>query len=245
MVEVHYYDPYDFTLNTNSSITQWGSYATVPSKTETWANESYADGQFQKMKSKFIDRGYAVILGEYGAIARLALGGSALNDDYARYRLYYMQYISRSLGRHGLVPVYWDNGYTGNNAMGLFDRSTGARAYPDIIRAIVDTVLTTNGATGVNLLNAYPNSNRVSLTQNYPNPFNPSTTISFNLPSRTFVSLKVFDLLGEEVASLVSGELPAGRYSEQWNASLLPSGIYFCRVHAGSSTETRKLVLMR
>ena len=139
MVEVHYYDPYDFTLNTSSSITKWGKNATNPAKTETWANESYADGQFQKMKTKFIDNGYAVILGEYGVIARLTLGSVALNAEYARYRRYYMQYITRSLDRHGLVPFYWDNGDTGNNSMGLFNRSTGAQAYPDIIKATVDT----------------------------------------------------------------------------------------------------------
>jgi len=245
MVEVHYYDPYDFTLNTNSTITQWGSYATDPGKVETWANESYADGQFQKMKTKFIDHGYAVILGEYGVTARLALGSPALNADHARYRLYYMQYITRSIDRHGLVPFYWDNGYTGNNAMGIFDRSTGARAYPEIIKGLVDTILTTNGATGVNTRNAYPNPTRFSLTQNYPNPFNPSTAISFNIPSRSLVSLKVFDLLGKEVATIVSGELPAGSYTERWDASTMTSGIYFYRLQAGSSTETKKLVLLR
>ena len=60
-VEVHYYDPYNFTLNENTTITQWGKYANQPSKTETWANESYADAQFQKMKTKFINNGYGVI----------------------------------------------------------------------------------------------------------------------------------------------------------------------------------------
>jgi len=137
MAEVHYYDPYDFTLNTSSSITQWGMNATDPAKTETWANESYADGQFQLMKTKFIDNGIPVILGEYGAITRLNLGSSALNSEYAGYRLYYMQYITQSLVSHGLVPIYWDNGGTGNNGMGLFNRSTGAVAYHDIIKAIM------------------------------------------------------------------------------------------------------------
>ena len=54
MVEVHYYDPYNFTLNENTTLIQWGKNATDPSKTETWANEAYADGQFQKMKTKQI-----------------------------------------------------------------------------------------------------------------------------------------------------------------------------------------------
>jgi endoglucanase len=152
MVEVHYYDPYNFALNSGSTITQWGSYSTVPGSTETWANESYADGQFQKMKTKFIDNGYAVIVGEYGVIARLNLGSTALNAEFARYRRYYMEYITRSIDRHGLVPFYWDNGYTGNNNMGLFNRENGARAYPDILNDIVDTLITTNGSTGINIL---------------------------------------------------------------------------------------------
>jgi len=84
-----------------------------------------------------------------------------------------------------------------------------------------------------------------SLEQNYPNPFNPTTTISFILPSKSFVSLKVFDALGRQVASLVNEELPAGRYTQQWDAAGLPSGIYFYRLQTGSYTETKKLVLLR
>jgi len=88
-------------------------------------------------------------------------------------------------------------------------------------------------------------SSKFSLCQNYPNPFNPATTISFTLPSRSFVSLKVSDGLGREVATIVSGEMSAGSYSKQWDASGLPSGVYFYRLQAGSFTETKKLILLR
>ncbi|MFZ5946778.1 MAG: FG-GAP-like repeat-containing protein [Stygiobacter sp.] len=84
-----------------------------------------------------------------------------------------------------------------------------------------------------------------SLEQNYPNPFNPSTRISFNLPTDVFVSLKVFDVLGREVSTLIAEELPAGTHSREWNGSALPSGIYFYRLWAGSYIETRKLVILR
>jgi hypothetical protein len=84
-----------------------------------------------------------------------------------------------------------------------------------------------------------------SLKQNYPNPFNPSTIISFEIPSKSIVTLKVFDVIGREVATIVSGELPAGNYTRQWNAQGLSGGIYFCRLKAGSFTETRKLILLR
>jgi endoglucanase len=241
LVEVHYYDPYDFTINTGAGyVTQWGQNAP---KSESWANESYADGQFQKMKTKFIDKGYGVLLGEYGAMARLSLGSTALNTAYAGYRHYYMQYITRSLERHGLVPMYWDNGYTGDNNMGIFNRSTGAQAYPDIIKALVDT--TSINSTGVESQPSMQIPSRGALQQNFPNPFNPSTNISFNIPSRSFVTLKIVDLLGKEVATIVSEQMPAGTYSRQWNTANEPSGVYFCQMQAGAYRETKKLVLLR
>jgi hypothetical protein len=84
-----------------------------------------------------------------------------------------------------------------------------------------------------------------SLSQNYPNPFNPSTTISFRLPSKSFVSLKIFDLIGREVATIVSEEMSAGSYSQQWNAFNISSGIYFYRLQAGTYLETKKLILLK
>ena len=83
------------------------------------------------------------------------------------------------------------------------------------------------------------------LSQNYPNPCNPSTTISFTLPSRSFVTLKIFDLLGREVSTIVSGELQAGSYTRQWNAANMASGVYFYGLTAGSFVETKKLILLK
>ncbi|MFN0158687.1 MAG: Omp28-related outer membrane protein [Bacteroidota bacterium] len=83
------------------------------------------------------------------------------------------------------------------------------------------------------------------LHQNFPNPFNPSTEISFTLPTQSFVSLKIFNLLGEEVATIVSDELQAGNYSRQWTPEGLSSGVYFYRLKAGSFSETRKLALLK
>jgi hypothetical protein len=84
-----------------------------------------------------------------------------------------------------------------------------------------------------------------SLEQNYPNPFNPTTTISFSLPSKSFVSLKVFDITGREVATIVSEEMSSGTYSRLWNAANVSSGIYFYRIQTGSYTQTKKLVLLK
>jgi hypothetical protein len=84
-----------------------------------------------------------------------------------------------------------------------------------------------------------------SLSQNYPNPFNPSTSISFSLLSKSFVSLKIFDLLGKEVATIVSEEMSAGSHSRIWNAANMSSGIYFYRLQAGLYSETKKLILLK
>jgi hypothetical protein len=83
------------------------------------------------------------------------------------------------------------------------------------------------------------------LIQNYPNPFNPSTTISYQIPKINFVTLKVYDVLGNEITILVNNKKPAGSYEIEWNASDLPSGIYFYQLHAGSYIETKKMILLK
>ncbi len=83
------------------------------------------------------------------------------------------------------------------------------------------------------------------LAQNYPNPFNPSTTISFGLPEESHVTLKVHNLLGEEVATLVEGLRPAGKYNVTFAPEGLPSGVYFYTLRAGEARFTRRLVLMK
>ncbi|MCG3158757.1 MAG: hypothetical protein DKINENOH_05401 [bacterium] len=84
-----------------------------------------------------------------------------------------------------------------------------------------------------------------NLEQNYPNPFNPTTTIVFALPRVSFVTLKVYNLLGEDVATLVAEKLPAGKHQRVWEASGLASGIYLYRLQASGFVQTRKLILVR
>lgn len=86
---------------------------------------------------------------------------------------------------------------------------------------------------------------RFNLEQNYPNPFNPTTTISFSLPSKSFVSLKVFDVVGREVATLLDGIEEPGLKLVTFNANGLVSGVYYYRLQTTSFTETKKLTLLR
>lgn len=84
-----------------------------------------------------------------------------------------------------------------------------------------------------------------TLNQNYPNPFNPSTTINYYLPKDGVVTLKVFDVLGKEVATLINEHKLAGKHSINFNASNLASGIYFYRINVNEYAETKKLILMK
>lgn len=83
------------------------------------------------------------------------------------------------------------------------------------------------------------------LQQNFPNPFNPSTIISYDIPKRSHVKLVIYDIFGRQVEELVDSEKTPGRYQVTFDASGLPSGVYYYRLEAGSFTETKKLILLR
>jgi len=102
-----------------------------------------------------------------------------------------------------------------------------------------------NTGTALDVKEADMTPKEFSLSQNYPNPFNPTTLISFQLPASGFVRLRVFDLLGKEVATLAEGERPAGSYQVSFDGSRLSSGIYLYRLEAGELTITKKLVLLK
>lgn len=83
------------------------------------------------------------------------------------------------------------------------------------------------------------------LMQNYPNPFNPTTKISFSIPKFTHVTLKVFDVLGREISSLLNKDFNAGKYEVEFNGKELSSGVYFYTLMADDFIETKKLLLMK
>ena len=99
-------------------------------------------------------------------------------------------------------------------------------------------------STGINFISSEIPSN-YSLFQNYPNPFNPSTNIKYQISKNSFVILKVYDLLGREISTLVNELQKAGVYEVQFSNSELTSGIYFYRMQAGNYSETKKMVYIK
>ena len=83
------------------------------------------------------------------------------------------------------------------------------------------------------------------LSNNFPNPFNPSTTIRYSIPQSTNVTIKVFDILGNEIETLVNKEKPTGTYELTWYAENLPSGIYFYQLKSDNYLETKKMILLK
>lgn len=134
MVEVHYYDPWQFCgLESDESWGKWAGlwgadykqYATgdLAGRAATWGEESYVKDQFAKMKTNFVDKGYPVILGEYAVMRRSSLTGDALTHHLDS-RAYYLKYVTEQAKNYGLAPFYWDNGGLGDKACGIFNRST-------------------------------------------------------------------------------------------------------------------------
>ena len=107
--------------------------------------------------------------------------------------------------------------------------------YSDTVTIIVTSV----GSTSLTFPKVY------SLSQNYPNPFNPSTIIKYDVAKESFVSLKIYDMLGREVKTLVNEDKPAGSYEIKFNASNLSSGIYFYRIKAGEFVQSKKMILLK
>lgn len=107
----------------------------------------------------------------------------------------------------------------------------------------LDDVLVKGPATDVRRETGLPSE--VSLRQNYPNPFNPSTRIEWGIAARTRVTLKIFDLLGREIGTLINAEMDPGTYSAAWDATGFPAGAYFYTLQAGDQRLTKRLVLLK
>ena len=99
--------------------------------------------------------------------------------------------------------------------------------------------------TGLGISDEAPIASRYELGQNYPNPFNPTTHIRFNIPETANAKLTVFNVMGEEVATLVNGVMQAGGHTVSWNAASMPTGVYFYQLESGNFSQTKKLLLVK
>ncbi len=129
--------------------------------------------------------------------------------------------------------------------LSIRDRVGGA-----LINTVVkdgQSIVITNPALESFQINTIDLPTAFKLDQNYPNPFNPTTTINYSVPKTSFVIIKVYDVLGNELKTLVNEEKKAGNYRTQLNTASKQwaSGVYFYRMSAGGFTETKKLILMK
>ena len=147
MVEIHNYDPFDFTLSSTSSCLYWGS--PYPSQSAcSWAQEAYIDDYYSQVKSEWVDKGVPVIVGEYAANLRSSLTGSQLSTHMAS-RQYWINYVTKAAYQRGIKSFYWDNGVRENGGK-LFDRNTGAVTDQGIVDAIMSALGTTPPPTSGN-----------------------------------------------------------------------------------------------
>ncbi|MGN0642103.1 MAG: glycoside hydrolase family 5 protein [Huintestinicola sp.] len=135
MISVHYYDPYNFTLDENisSAKTQWGKYAVE--NYDSWGQEDYVDSQMKKLNDAFVSQGYPVVIGEMGVQDKTFMSESA-NE----FRRYWCEYVVKAAKANGCIPVYWDNGWNGDKGFGLIDRKTLEVTQLELIEAMIRAI---------------------------------------------------------------------------------------------------------
>jgi hypothetical protein len=172
----------------------------------------------------------AMYVGETGVGAGVIMLNAAATYSQFAFPIGYDQGFSGTPDRCGIAIQITDASGSGTNV------SLGSEMYIDDLELSMDVVSDVEDQT---------QPLTFQLEQNYPNPFNPSTRIKYQIAENDFVSLKVYDVLGNEVATLVNEEQTMGNYSATFNASSLSSGTYFYKLQTGSFVETKKMVLMK
>jgi endoglucanase len=135
LVEVHFYDPWDF-CGEGGSVYLWGKDFVGQQHLSTWGQEDWVDQAFAMMKTSFVDKKVPVVLGEFGVVYHATLAPAEL-AKHVKARNYYFNYVTKAAVKHGIVPFVWDNGQTGDKGNGLFDRKTNKVAFPDAVNAII------------------------------------------------------------------------------------------------------------
>jgi N-acetylneuraminic acid mutarotase len=172
---------------------------------------------------------------------------------------YYPDGASLAPGTGSRTPFYKYNGHTASDTLGgMSVNSPGfftltslqdPRYFTTDAKGWLLALITYAKTNGGTITSVTPQLNTVAdkyqLSQNYPNPFNPTTKITFAIPQNGFVSLKVYDVSGKEVMTLVNKTMTVGTYAVDFNGSFLSSGVYFYRIETGNFVETKKMMLVK
>lgn len=138
MISVHYYDPFNFTIDENKTAkTQWGKYAVK--NYDNWGQEDYVDSQMALLNEKFVSQGYPVVIGEFGAQDK-----TEKFADYNEFRRYWAEYLIKAAKKNGVVCIYWDNGYNGNKGFGIINRFDYTITQPDLIAGMMRAINSTD-----------------------------------------------------------------------------------------------------
>ena len=138
MISVHYYDPFNFTIDENKTAkTQWGKYAVK--NYDNWGQEDYVDSQMALLNEKFVSQGYPVVIGEFGAQDK-----TEKFADYNEFRRYWSEYLIKAAKKNSVVCVYWDNGYNGNKGFGIINRFDYTITQPDLIAGMMRAINSTD-----------------------------------------------------------------------------------------------------
>lgn len=138
MISVHYYDPFNFTIDENKTAkTQWGKYAVK--NYDNWGQEDYVDSQMALLNEKFVSQGYPVVIGEFGAQDK-----TEKFADYNEFRRYWSEYLIKAAKKNGVVCVYWDNGYNGNKGFGIINRFDYTITQPNLIAGMMRAINSTD-----------------------------------------------------------------------------------------------------
>ena len=219
------------TLKTNAMVSSGGTYDVW---VNFWANPE-ADWRiksgltetnmqvFRHMANKLVEQG------DHDTTIVLTGGGNTF---------LYQAYVGRlELSANETFEVFVDDEAIQTGTSGTLIGNTARTWYDGISFAKIDAAVSVPQTDDV--------PDEINLSQNYPNPFNPLTTIEYSVPENANVSLKIYNLLGQEIATLVNGYVFAGSYSIKWDARNEPSGIYFYNLTIDTYSETRKMILLK
>jgi len=218
---------------TGSSIGQGTGY--------DYATIKYNSNGIQQWVSRYnngsTDLGFCIAVGEEGSVyVSGGSKGSITDYDYATVKY-------NSSGQQQWIQRYDYSGEFGDIAKSIIVDTYGSLYITGTSDRDIQT-LKYSQLTGL-ITNPTETPSDFSLSQNYPNPFNPKTIINYQLSMFNFVSIKVYDVLGNEVASLVNGKQNAGYYSVEFDGSGFASGVYFYKLEAGEFSETKRMVILK